>query len=69
LSETGVLTKQKLTYMTEKQQEIKRIFAIKDKTERIKAIQEYMANNIQPSTRSKANVYADALVIFDGKLF
>lgn len=54
--------------MTEKQRIIKQIFNIKDKTERIKAIQEYMANNIQPSTRSKANVYADALVIFDGKL-
>lgn len=54
--------------MTNKQLEVKRIFNIKDKTERIKAIQEYMAKNVQPSTRSKANVYADALVIFDGKL-
>jgi hypothetical protein len=54
--------------MTEKQKTIKQIFNIKDKTERIKAIQEYMANNIQPSTRSKANVYAEATVIFDGKL-
>ena len=54
--------------MTEKQQEVKRIFAIKDKSERIKAIQEYMAKNVTPSTQSKANIYAEATVIFNGRL-
>ena len=54
--------------MTEKQQEIKRIFAIKDKAERTEAIQKYMKDNIQPSTCSKSNAYLEATVMFDGKL-
>ena len=33
--------------MTEKQRIIKQIFNIKDKNERIKAIQEYMIKNVQ----------------------
>ena len=54
--------------MTEKQKTIKQIFNIKDKNERIKAIQEYMIKNVQPSSRSEANVYGDTIVMFDGKL-
>jgi hypothetical protein len=54
--------------MTSKQLEVKRIFAIKDKAERIEAIQEYMKKNVQPSTCSKANAYLEATVMFDGKL-
>ncbi len=51
-----------------KKEEIHNIYLIKDKKERAKRIVEYMKANVIPSEKCKTNVYAEASVIFDGRL-
>lgn len=65
---TTKTTKTKEATPAAKRRLIHEIFNIADKEERIKKLTQYMHDYITPNTQSKANIYNEATVIFNGKL-